>query len=119
MVPVGRARVAAAVYEWWADRAKAGVVTVQRRLELERPDGDAALGWAVRGRVRHWSRRRWVPVLIELLPVRDNFTRMTMTPLVHVFVSKRYFRIGHTVLDRLTADLAGTSLRTEASRRLE
>jgi hypothetical protein len=35
----------------------------------------------------------------------DEFTMMTMAPQGHVFATKRYFRLGHSVLDRLWADL--------------
>jgi hypothetical protein len=35
---------------------------------------------------------------------------MTMTPQVHVFASKRYFRLGHQMLDLLWARLAELSV---------
>jgi hypothetical protein len=111
MVPVGRARLAAALEAWWAVGANAGAVTVERRLQLGPPEGDATIGWSMRGRVRRLTRRRWVPVVVELSTIRQDCTRMTMTPQVRVSVSKRYFRIGHSVLDCLSADLAETSAR--------
>ncbi len=39
----------------------------------------------------------------------DDFVKMTMTPQVRVLASKRYYRLGHAVLDRLWADLVETS----------
>ena len=110
-VPVGRSRIAETIYAWWAAGVEAGVVTVQRRLKLSAPEGDAIIGWAMRGKVRRLTHRRWVPVVVELSPIREHFTKLTMTPQAHVRVSRRYFRIGNSVLDRLSGDLAETSAR--------
>jgi hypothetical protein len=52
----------------------------------------------------------WVPVVVELWPAYEAFTRITMTPQVHVFASRRYFRLGHLVLDRLWADVDGIAV---------
>jgi hypothetical protein len=117
-VPVGRSRLAEAVYAWWAAGVEGGVVKVQRRLQLGPPEGDGTIGWAMRGQVRRLTHRRWVPVAVELSPIREHFTRMTMTPQVHVSVSRRYFRIGHSVLARLSAELAETSARMDMTPRL-
>lgn len=107
-VPLGRGRLAAALDAWWVgDRA--AVVTLQRRLQLGRPEGDAVAGWTMRGRLRRLTILHWVPVVVELWPVYGDFTRMTMTPQVHVFASKRYFRLGHKVIDLLWARLAELS----------
>jgi hypothetical protein len=61
------------------------------------------------GRLRRLTILHWVPVVVELWPVYGDFTRMTMTPQVHVFASKRYFRLGHKVIDLLWARLAELS----------
>ncbi|HUJ66296.1 MAG TPA: hypothetical protein VLX59_12205 [Acidimicrobiales bacterium] len=84
-------------------------MTLQRRLQLGRPEGDAVAGWTMRGRLRRLTILHWVPVVVELWPVYGDFTRMTMTPQVHVFASKRYFRLGHKVIDLLWARLAELS----------
>jgi hypothetical protein len=106
MVPLRRSLLAVALADWWGARARAGYVTVQRRLRLEAPEGDVAAGWLIRGRVRRLTGRHWVPVVVELWPKYDDLTMMTMTPQSHVFATKRYFRIGHAVLERFWADLA-------------
>jgi hypothetical protein len=107
-VPLSGVRLAAALDAWWAgDRAT--VVTLQRRLQLRRPEGDVVAGWTINGRLRRLTILHWVPVVVELWPVYGDFTRMTMTPQVHVFLSKRYFRLGHKVVDLLWARLAELS----------
>jgi hypothetical protein len=106
MVPLRRSLLAAALEDWWTAGARTGYVTVQRRLRLEAPVGDVAAGWLIRGRVRRLTGRHWIPVVVELWPKYDDLTMMTMTPQSHVLATKRYFRIGHAVLDRLWADLA-------------
>jgi hypothetical protein len=104
-VPLSAGRLSAALDAWWrGDRA--AVVTLQRRLQLGRPEGDVLAGWTMKGRLRRLTILHWVPVVVEVWPVYDDFTRMTMTPQVHVFASKRYFRLGHRVLDLLSARLA-------------
>jgi hypothetical protein len=98
----------AALDAWWAGD-KAAVVTLQRRLQLRRPEGDVVAGWTMKGRLRRLTILHWVPVVVELWPVYGDFTRMTMTPEAHVFLSKRYFRLGHKVVDLLWARLAELS----------
>ena len=49
------------------------------------------------------------PVVLELWPAHDRGTVMIMTPRRRVITSRRYFRIGNTALDRLTAQLAVSS----------
>jgi hypothetical protein len=66
-------------------------------------------GWTMNGRLRRLTLLHWVPVVVELWPVYGDFTRMTMTPQVHIFASKRYFRLGHKVVDLLWARLAESS----------
>jgi hypothetical protein len=96
--------------EWWAQGVKNGSVVVGRRLRLESPRGDPTRGWIMAGRIR--TRWHWVPVVVELWPVYDKWTMMTMTPRVRVFASQRYFRTGQSVLDRLTTCLAQTTAAT-------
>jgi len=98
---------------WWADGAggrsgKGDTVLVGRRLRLESPRGDPDRGWIMVGRIRRFTRWHWVPVVVELWPVYDKWTMMTMTPRGRVFTSQRYFRTGQAALDRLTAALATT-----------
>jgi hypothetical protein len=92
--------------DWWAAGASDGAVTVARRLRLGPPRGGPGIGWTMNGRVRRLTRWHWVPVVVELWPVHGNWTMMTMTPQARVIASRRYFRTGHFVLDRLTAELA-------------
>ena len=112
LVPLRRGGLAAALDARWVGADKAGRVTVEHRLRLGRPEGDVATGWTMKGRVRRLTTLHWTPVVVELWPVYEDFARMTMTPQSHVLVSKRYFRLGHRVLDRLWADLAELSAPT-------
>jgi hypothetical protein len=109
MVPLTRSDVACALDIWWAGDTATSQLRVQHRLELGPPRGDPTLGWTFKGRVRRLTTLHWVPVVIELWPVYDDFVKMTMTPQVRVLASKRYYRLGHAVLDRLWADLVETS----------
>jgi hypothetical protein len=109
MVPLRRGRVAAALDAWWPGEAKSGVVTVQHRLQLGPPEGDASTGWKMKGRVRRLTTLHWIPVVVELWANYEDCTRMTMTPQARVLVSRRYFRLGNSALDRLSAELAATS----------
>jgi hypothetical protein len=111
MVPLSRADLAAALNEWFSDGTATRVVTLQHRLELAPPQGDPWRGWRLKGRVRRLTSLHWVPVVVELWPVYDDFVRMTMTPQVRVLTSRRYFRLGHAVLNRLWLDLVNTSSR--------
>jgi hypothetical protein len=112
MVTVPGIRLTPILEEWWAQGVKNGSVAVGRRLRLESPRGDPARGWIMAGRIR--TRWHWVPVVVELWPVYDRWTMMTMTPRVRVFASQRYFRTGQSVLDRLTSCLAQTTAAGEA-----
>jgi hypothetical protein len=110
MVTLPGIRLAPMLEEWWSGGVKKGSVAVGRRLRLESPRGDPARGWIMAGRIR--TRGHWVPVVVELWPVYDKWTMMTMTPRVRVFASQHYFRIGQSALDRLTAGLAQTRAAT-------
>jgi hypothetical protein len=105
MVPLHPVRLSGALDAWWSARAKSGTVTVHHQLQLGRPQADGAHGWTMKGRVRRLTSLHWVPVRLELWPLHEHFTRMTLTPQSHVFTSKRYFRVGHSVLDRLSDEL--------------
>jgi hypothetical protein len=96
---------------WWAGRGEDGMVTVERRLRLGPPHTTSGMSWTMTGQIRRLTRCHWVPVVVELWPVYEAWTMMTMTPRVRVLASERYFRSGHRVLDRLTLDLSAASER--------
>jgi hypothetical protein len=102
-------RLGTIVTAWWMATARAGGLTVDRRLRLGPPQADALGGWTAYGRVRRFTRWHWVPVVVELWPAHDRGTVMIMTPRRRVITSRRYFRIGNAALDRLTAQLAVNS----------
>jgi hypothetical protein len=106
MVALRRDLLPLAIEDWWESGQKDGSVRVHRRLQLKLPEGDAGTGWRMQGRVRRLTTLHWIPVVVELWPMYDEFTMMTMTPQRPVLATKRYFRLGHAVLDRLWADLA-------------
>ena len=109
------ANLPATVCQWWTANARAGTVTVHRRLRLGPPSGRSGGVWSMRGRLSRALRWRGVPVIVELSPLYGPWTRMNLTPQSRVFTSRRYFRIGHAVLDQLSAALIETSLRSSAS----
>ncbi|MFI5042819.1 MAG: hypothetical protein ACHQNA_13405, partial [Acidimicrobiales bacterium] len=88
----------------WGAAARGDTLTFDGRLRLLRPTGDSR-GWTVTGRFRVHAGWRSIPVVLELWPVHDILTGMTMTPHARVFASQGYFRVGNATLDRLTADL--------------
>jgi hypothetical protein len=106
MVPLRRRRVAAVLDAWWPGEAKTGVVTVHRRLKLWPPEGDVVSGWEMQGRVRRLTSLHWIPVVVELWGKYDGFMRITVTPQSRVLTSRRYFRVGNSIVDRLSEDLA-------------
>jgi hypothetical protein len=105
LVTVPGVRLDTVLEAWWAEGVKDDSVLIGRRLRLESPRGDAARGWVMVGRIRRFTRWHSVPVVVELWPVYEKWTMMTMTPRVRVFASQRYFRTGQAALDRLTAAL--------------
>lgn len=109
MVPLGPVGLGTAIEAWWTAGARAGFVTVRRRLRLGPPSGDASTRWTMTGRFWHSTHLHSVPVVLELWPLYEGFARMTLTPRGHVFASRRYFRAGHSVLDHLSMDLASAS----------
>jgi hypothetical protein len=112
MVALRRDLLPAALDAWWEAGEDAGSVRVHRRLQLEPPEGDVSAGWRMQGRVRRLTSLHWIPVVVELWPMYDEFTMMTMTPQRPVLVSRRYFRLGHAVLDRLLLELASSAARS-------
>jgi hypothetical protein len=106
MVVLPREGLPAALDAWWAAGQKAGTVRVRRHLELKLPEGDAGAGWRIQGRIRCVATLHWIPVVVELWPRYDHFTMMTMTPQRPVLATRRYFRVGHAVLERLWVELA-------------
>jgi hypothetical protein len=110
MVRLPRSRLEVALDRWWTDGARGGFLTVQGRLRLGPPEGDRATGWRMTGRVWRLTPLHAVPVLLELWPVHAMYCRITLTPLHGIVLpSKRYFRLGHSVLDRLESDLSDAS----------
>jgi hypothetical protein len=109
LVGLASGHLAAILDGWWSAGAVEGRVTVERRLRLGPPQTASGVSWTMTGQIRRLTRWHWVPVVVELWPVYEQWTMMTMTPRVRVFASERYFRSGHRALDRLTADLAAAS----------
>src|SRR6202041_1635764 len=91
MVPLQRAGLGAALDAWWAAGAKtkAGLMIVRRRVHLGRPAGNVSTGWVMTGRVWRFLPPHWVPLVVELWPVHEKYTKMTMTPQARVMVSRR------------------------------
>jgi hypothetical protein len=118
MVELHRDRLPSALDAWWAAGQKAGSLQVYRRLQLKPPEGDARGGWRMRGRIRRLIALHSIPVVVELWPRYDDFTIMTMTPQRPVLATRRYFRIGHAVLDRLWAELAAQETPSPSARSL-
>jgi hypothetical protein len=116
MVALRRDLLPSALDSWWEAGQKEGSVRIHRRLQLKAPEGDVGVGWRMQGRVRRLTTLHWIPVVVELWPMYDEFTMMTMTPQRPVLVTRRYFRLGHTVLDRLWADLASRAPPTPPAR---
>jgi len=112
LVRLPGARLSGMIDEWWATMARGGSSTVDRRLRLARPRGDPYGGWTISGQVRRLTRWHWVPVVVELWPVHDRWTMITMTPRGRVIATRRYFRTGHRVIERFTELLANTSAAT-------
>lgn len=113
MVPLRRQRVAAILDAWWSGETKSGVLRLHRRLQLWPPQGDVLSGWEMSGRVRRFTSLHWVPVIVELWGKYEGFMRITVTPQSRVIVSRRYFRLGNSIVDRLCKDLAKTPVDTE------
>jgi hypothetical protein len=105
MVPLNPAQLREVLDDWWLSRAVSGKVVVHHRLQLGRPEPDGSTGLVMKGRVRRLTSLHWVSIVLELWPMYEQFTRLTMTPQSHVVASKRYFRVGHVVLDRLSSEL--------------
>ena len=114
MVPLGRRRVEAVLDAWWPGGAETAIVTVQRRLQLWPPTGDVCRGWQMQGRVRRLTSLHWVPVVVELWGKYDGFMRITVTPQSRVLTSRRYFRLGHSIIGRLWEELASSPVEAEA-----
>jgi hypothetical protein len=112
LVRLPGARLAPMIDEWWGT-ARGGTTTVDRRLRLAAPKGDRFGGWTITGEVRRLTRWHWVPVVVELWPVHDRWTMITMTPRGRVVATRRYFRTGHRAIERFTDLLAHTSAALE------
>jgi hypothetical protein len=116
MVPLQGRRVAAALEAWWPAEAKTGVVTVERRLKLWPPEGDGRSGWKMRGRLRRLTSLHWVPVVVELWEKYEGYMRITVTPQSRVLTSRRYYRLGNSVVDRMCEELATTPVDAKRAR---
>jgi len=105
MIPVDRAALATVLAAWCDRTGAGGELRVQSRLRLGVPDGGRGPGWRLPGRVRRFGGLYWVPVTVEIWPTYGDYVRMTLTPQRRVLASRRYFRLGHQVVDRLLRDL--------------
>jgi hypothetical protein len=117
MVPLERRRVAAVLEAWWPGEPAAGVIILQHRLKLWPPEGDILRGWEMRGRLRRLTALHWVPVLVYLWGKYDGFMRISVTPQSRVLTSRRYFRLGNSIVEQLFQELAHTPVRTEGAAR--
>jgi hypothetical protein len=108
MVELPGLRLGAMLDEWWSTSAVDGWSAVDNRLRLRVPHRDHLGGFTVQGRIRRVAHARWTPVVIELWPRHGQWTMVTMTPQAGVLATRRYFRAGHTAIDRLTRTLAAT-----------
>ena len=101
-------RLPAVLRTWWRQgAADDGSLLVHRRLRLDPPHVDTGI-WCMRGRLRRLP-CRWVPVELDVWPHSSYRTRLVLRPRRRVHVSRRWFRVGHAVLDRLTEDLVRLS----------
>lgn len=106
MVPVPGDRLALVVADWWCEHAIDGRAVLDGGLLVSWPDVDGDL-WSFPGQLRWVGGRRSLPVAIDLWPHSIAFTRMTMTPRDAAITSRRYFHVGHAVLDSLSRQLVG------------
>jgi hypothetical protein len=107
---LSRGRLAAALNALRVATDKPGSMTLDRRLQLGRPEGNVEAGWTMKCRMRRLTSLHWVPVVVEIWPVYGDYARMTLSPESRVLASKRYFRLGHKVLELLWAHLAALSV---------
>ncbi len=110
MVPLEGTALGAVVETWWAQANRRGTrTTCGGRFQLRDLHGDAVGGWRMTGRVKRLTSLHWVPVVVEIWPRYAQFAMLTMTPRTPVLTSKRYFRLGHRVLDDLWSELSRAS----------
>jgi len=88
--------------DWWCTRARDARVRATRRLDLEAPRRDPSGTWRMDGRLRSPWLGRPIGVELQLWPRLGEWTKVSMQPRRRVHVGRRYFRIGHRVLDSLT-----------------
>ena len=108
MVDLPGVRLGAMLDEWWEVAAVDGLSTIDGRLRLGPPQRDRLGGFTITGRIRRLTRLHWTPVVVELWPRHGRWTMITMTPQSGVFTTGRYFRAGHSAIERLTRVLAAT-----------
>ena len=107
MVPLDDGTLGALVNMWWTQATRRGRrTTCGGRFQCRDLRGDAFGGWRMTGRVKRLTRLHWVPVVVEIWPRYTRFAMLTMTPRTPVLTSKRYFRLGHRVLDDLWSELS-------------
>ncbi len=110
MVPLDGGALGAVVNTWWTQATKRGTwTTCGGRFQCRDLRGDAVGGWRMTGRVKRLTSLHWVPVVVEIWPRYAEFAMLTMTPRTPVLTSKRYFRLGHRVLDDLWSELSRAS----------
>jgi hypothetical protein len=100
----------AVVDTWRTEATRRGTRTTCRgRFQVKDLSGDAIGGWRMTGRVKRLTSLHWVTVVVEIWPRYAEFAILTMTPRTRVLTSKRYFRLGHRVLDDLCSELSWAS----------
>lgn len=104
VVAVPGDRLSLVVADWWCEHAIDGRAAIDGGLVVSWPDVHGDL-WSFPGHLRWVAGRRSLPVAVDLWPHNVAFTRLTMTPQDAAITSRRYFHIGHAVLDSLSRQL--------------
>jgi hypothetical protein len=107
MVRLDGGALGAMVETWRTHATKRGTRTICRgRFQVKDLSGDSIGGWRMTGRVKRLTSLHWVPVVVEIWPRYAEFAVLTMTPTTRVLTTKRYFRLGHRVLDDLWSEVS-------------
>jgi hypothetical protein len=93
---------------WWHNVSAAGAVEIDRHLCLCQPHGERG-SWSISGRMRRPASWRWLPVELELWPLHDRWTRLTLVPRSRVRVNWMYFRNGNRSVDRFTCSVLSSA----------
>lgn len=99
--------------QWWGDLGSGGAVAVDDELvQVGSPVHDG--GWPVLCRLsadlpRSW-RRSGLHLQLDVLAWSSWDTALDLRPCGSTSPTTRYFRTGHALLDRITADLRGAAV---------